>query len=724
MRKLLKVLLLCVVSMFSSMILFCTTAEAKEIMVLVPHEDDEVLIAAGVIRSGIQNGDTVKVVLVTNGDYEGLAATRIQESVNALTYLGVHKDNIYFLGYGDTGSEYDISFIYRLFYAESDTQILASRIGTSTYGNSSINVNDYHYQKYGVHGDYNRSNILNDIQSVINENLPDDIYTTSLYDYHGDHVGTYLFANEAIRNIKKNNPNYAPVVHQAVVHAKGGADDSTWPVRDSLTEVPSAFTEPGDLSTYSLLDWDSAERIPVPASMLTVSRADNEKYNAISMYASQTAAADAYLHAFTKSNEVFWRKDYSNIALLANVSVSSENASSKQQGVKAIDGIADGYPRFTQHEWATIGEMAGAWIKLSWPEIYSVNRIVLYDRPNQNDQIKSATIKFSDGTSINVDAFPNNGTEKIISFPTKQVTWIKLVVEDATGENIGLTEFEVYGNLATEAIVGNRTNGATIDVCDADLTFTKIYVPQTIDATSVKLNIANPSQKVKCAIYSDTAGDPGTLLGESSEVSNPETGWLDLTLSNSIRLESETYYWIAIWGNAGLKVRADTAGEGLYTPNYSYGQWPSSPVGLTTNSFAHCVYVKGTLCGTKYEGEEATLSGTAYVDTYGAGYSGTGYVGGLDLALGNSLTFQVNANATTTYQVDFRYANATGMAQTLSLYVNGVHVKDITFPDTGEWGYTWATLKNSISLSAGINNIKLQLDAGDGATDIDYIRVY
>lgn len=199
---------------------------------------------------------------------------------------------------------------------------------------------------------------------------------------------------------------------------------------------------------------------------------------------------------------------------------------------------------------------------------------------------------------------------------------------------------------------------------------------------------------------------------------------MELNLNSGIRLESESYYWIAIWGNAGLTVRADAAGEGLYTPNYSYGQWPSSPAGLTANNFAHCVYVKGALCGTKYEGEGATLNGTAYIDTYGAGYSGTGYVGGLDLALGNAITFQVDANSNATYQVDFRYSNATGTAQTLSLYVNDVHDKDITFPNTGEWGYTWATLKSSIPLTAGINSIKLQLDAGDGATDIDYIRVY
>ena len=724
MRRIIRTLCLCVVTILGSLFLFCTNAEAKEVMVLVPHEDDEVLIAAGVIRNGVQNGDSVKVVLVTNGDYEGLGATRIKESIAALTYLGVEKENIFFLGYGDTGSEYDIRFIYRLFYAESDSQVFTSRIGSSTYGNPEVGVSDYHYLKHGVHGNYNRETIFSDILSIIDENRPDDIYTTSLYDYHGDHVGVYLFANEALCTIKRNDPSYSPVLHQAMVHAKGGANDSTWPVRDGLDDIPSSFTEPGTLSSYSLLEWNTAERIPVPASMRNANREDNEKYRAISMYASQTASADAYLHAFTKADEVFWRKDYSNIALFADVNVSSENIQTKQQGAKAIDGITDGYPRFTQHEWATNGEGAGAWIKLTWDQTFSINRIVLFDRPNATDQIIRAELQFSDGTSIAVDDIPNNGCEKVISFSTKQVTWVKLVVNEANGENIGLSEIEVYGYSAENTIAGNKTNGTTVDVCDADLTFSKIFVNQPMDATSIKLNIAAPSQRVKCAIYADDAGTPGIVLGETIEAMSPTTGWVDFDFSNSIRLNSESYYWVAIWGNAHLSVRADAGGTGLYTPNYSYGNLPTKPTGLVSNFFTHCVYIDGVPCGAKYEAEEALLSGSTYIDSYGAGYSGTGYVGGLDLGFGNAITFQVSANEASTYLMDVRYANGTGSAQRMKLYINGSYIKDITFSNTGEWGYTWATVASSVPLLPGSNNVKIQFEEDCGAADIDFIRIY
>ena len=62
--------------------------------------------------------------------------------------------------------------------------------------------------------------------------------------------------------------------------------------------------------------------------------------------------------------------------------------------------MISGYPKDSTKEWATIGQKAGAWLKLTWNGIYEVDKVVLYDRPNTNDQIRSATLTFSDGSTI------------------------------------------------------------------------------------------------------------------------------------------------------------------------------------------------------------------------------------------------------------------------------------------------------------------------------------
>ena len=46
-------------------------AEIKNIMVIVPHEDDEILLAAGIMEKALAKGIGVHVVMAGNGDYEG-----------------------------------------------------------------------------------------------------------------------------------------------------------------------------------------------------------------------------------------------------------------------------------------------------------------------------------------------------------------------------------------------------------------------------------------------------------------------------------------------------------------------------------------------------------------------------------------------------------------------------------------------------------------------------
>jgi hypothetical protein len=132
-----------------------------------------------------------------------------------------------------------------------------------------------------------------------------------------------------------------------------------------------------------------------------------------------------------------------SLVSLASVTVSSQNTSTGQLGIKAIDGIVDGYPGDYTKEWATLGQLAGAWIRLTWSSAVTVSKVILHDRPNSTDNILAGTLLFSDGSSVPVGALPNNGSGLTVSFPTKTVTWVQFRVDSAAGANIGLAEFEV-----------------------------------------------------------------------------------------------------------------------------------------------------------------------------------------------------------------------------------------------------------------------------------------
>ena len=70
-------------------------------MIIVPHEDDEILMTAGIIEKAVTDHKKVTVVMATNGDYEGTdkisGSIRLQETMNGLAVLGLSEENIVFI---------------------------------------------------------------------------------------------------------------------------------------------------------------------------------------------------------------------------------------------------------------------------------------------------------------------------------------------------------------------------------------------------------------------------------------------------------------------------------------------------------------------------------------------------------------------------------------------------------------------------------------------------
>lgn len=287
-------------------------ASGKRIMVLVAHEDDEAIIASGVIEDALSEGFPVKVVIATNGDYNatgtGVGRMRLQESINAMQVLGLSKSNIIALGYGDTGGEPDWSpmtdsFLYKLYTAGSGTQIISSSVGTKTYGIPGV-LDDYHEQLTGTHGDYNRNTFEYDLTAAINSFRPTDIYTTSLYDLHGDHQYINRFARDVIQSIRRGDSGFSPVLHEAIIH--GAVSDSGWPVIAQDPDPIEPETIP-DVLSQSPLDWNAREILPVPPDMLVTPRALNRKYLALEQYVSQFNVG---IGSYAQSDEDFWTTDF------------------------------------------------------------------------------------------------------------------------------------------------------------------------------------------------------------------------------------------------------------------------------------------------------------------------------------------------------------------------------------------------------------------------------
>lgn len=131
-----------------------------------------------------------------------------------------------------------------------------------------------------------------------------------------------------------------------------------------------------------------------------------------------------------------------NVALDANLTVSSTEDGYKAQSV--IDGYPDGYPNDSNKEWSSRGEKAGASVQLSWNTPQTIDRVVLFDRPNSTDDVTSGVLTFSDGSTLQVGALSGDGTE--LRFPAKTITSLSFKVTSVKEGtvNAGLSEIAVF----------------------------------------------------------------------------------------------------------------------------------------------------------------------------------------------------------------------------------------------------------------------------------------
>lgn len=134
-----------------------------------------------------------------------------------------------------------------------------------------------------------------------------------------------------------------------------------------------------------------------------------------------------------------------NIAPDAVVSASSVHPDYSVIG--AVDGVVSGFPDALNREWASKGEQDSALIKLTWSSPEKIDRVWLFDRPNNLDQVAAGMLLFSDGSTLATGALPDDARQGLeVSFPPKTVKWLVFLVTDVKrgSPNIGLSEIAVF----------------------------------------------------------------------------------------------------------------------------------------------------------------------------------------------------------------------------------------------------------------------------------------
>ncbi|MFI6532285.1 carbohydrate-binding protein [Nonomuraea sp. NPDC050547] len=123
----------------------------------------------------------------------------------------------------------------------------------------------------------------------------------------------------------------------------------------------------------------------------------------------------------------------------------------------------------------------------------------------------------------------------------------------------------------------------------------------------------------------------------------------------------------------------------------------------------------------RYEAENATISQGA-VENNHAGYSGTGFVNGDNLA-GPYVEWTVNAARAGNATLTFGFANGTTAGRPMDLAVNGTQAAgELAFDPTGAWT-NWTTRTLTVPLNAGANTIRATATTAGGGPNLDYLDV-
>lgn len=466
-----------------------------KVLVLAPHQDDEINIAGNTIANFVNCGADVKVCFSTNGDYTLPASVRIREAVASLKKLGCNKQNIYFLGYGDTLNG---SFKSHIFYNKND--VVKSKAGYSeTYGVEEIS--DYAYIKSGKHSKYNANNFCKDLKNIILDVVPDIIICVDL-DTHADHRMLSLSFDEVMGKILRENNSYTPLILKRFAY-----DLAYFAIQDfydfnikqnkrPILNHERCIQQFIDKAYYS---WNDRWRMPVIKNEYGNFVFSKKLTQALFCHRSQSAAMKAL--GIINSDEVFFERRSDSLSYKATVQVSSgKGAHLKDFKILNLTDIDAQYIKFDNYLWQPEADDKDKKATFIWDEKQDVRFIRIYGNLEDTGYIKSLLISFDNGFQIKTNRLPKDGLPLELEIPRQIVNSCTIQILDVEGYGYGISECEFFSTKEVKNILP-----AFLKITIED-NFVYKYI-MSADCTKVALGIytSNIEKEIKFSVIKGDA---------------------------------------------------------------------------------------------------------------------------------------------------------------------------------------------------------------------------
>jgi hypothetical protein len=144
--------------------------------------------------------------------------------------------------------------------------------------------------------------------------------------------------------------------------------------------------------------------------------------------------------------------------------------------------------------------------------------------------------------------------------------------------------------------------------------------------------------------------------------------------------------------------------------------------GIPMNADLGGRFLDAAVALTRYEAENATLSGGNITEATNVGFTGTGYVNYADNVAGGVVSFAVNQAGTQT--LIFRYANGSAVNRPCNVTVNGTLVGTVAFAPTGSFTtYRTATLSVTLPINSAFKDVRVTSTTTAGGPNMDSMAV-
>lgn len=403
----------------------------QKVLLIVPHQDDELFVGGGLLRTLARRDDYEGyVVYITNGDFfSHEAEVRLRESLFVLTeFCGIEESQVVFLGYGDGWKG-----AVHLYHQKGEEPLISAAGKRETYGLEGHA--DYRYLRSGRHSAYRRADFKQDLKDVLTEVRADILFVVD-YDKHPDHRATSLLTEECLGELFSEDLSYRPLVLKRFAYDgvwKGGADFFELPRRETVLKelLQTPYTREEEL------------RFAMPEDCSTPCLLHNAFFLALRRYQTQEAwqKADEIINI----DEVFFQRSTNNLLYGATLSASSGNPEYLRDfklfdcgDVTKIDMV------YQECGWKPNQGDTVKKVRIRFESPQTVGRIAVYALGQCEKDCLKVVFSFDvDAESVRMEIKPD-GKRNLCTFTPRQgVREMTLRVETWEGVFWGITELEI-----------------------------------------------------------------------------------------------------------------------------------------------------------------------------------------------------------------------------------------------------------------------------------------